>query len=130
MVSISTLYTSLSGMNAQRKILDVTAHNIANEATPGYHRQRVELMPLGVSSMFSVTCRNRCSLVLSASTAAFRSHSSSTRATMWAVATANVRSSSVHWRGGPTCSWHTTPVRAPLWTMDASIMDVMPSGSR
>ena len=54
MVSISTLYTSLSGMNAQRKILDVTAHNIANEATPGYHRQRVELMPLGVSSVAAV----------------------------------------------------------------------------
>lgn len=51
---ISTIYTALSGMNAQRKILDVTAHNIANEATPGYHRQRVELRAVGVSSVASV----------------------------------------------------------------------------
>lgn len=54
MVSISTFYTSLSGMNAQRKVLDVTAHNIANESTPGYHRQRVELRPIGVSSVAAV----------------------------------------------------------------------------
>lgn len=54
MVSISTFYTSISGMNAQRKILDVTAHNIANETTPGYHRQRVELHPIGVSSVAAV----------------------------------------------------------------------------
>lgn len=54
MVSISTMYTALSGMNAQRKILDVTAHNIANESTPGYHRQRVELNPIGVSSVAAV----------------------------------------------------------------------------
>lgn len=54
MVSISTFYTALSGMNAQRKILDVTAHNIANESTSGYHRQRVELRPIGVSSVAAV----------------------------------------------------------------------------
>lgn len=54
MVSISSMYTSLSGLNAQRKVLDVTAHNIANESTPGYHRQRVELRPIGVSSVAAV----------------------------------------------------------------------------
>lgn len=54
MVSISSMYTALSGMNAQRKVLDVTAHNIANESTPGYHRQRVDLRPIGVSSVAAV----------------------------------------------------------------------------
>lgn len=54
MVSISSMYTSLSGLNAQRKVLDATAHNIANESTPGYHRQRVELRPIGVSSVAAV----------------------------------------------------------------------------
>jgi flagellar hook-associated protein 1 len=54
MVAISTMYTALSGMNAQRKVLDVTAHNIANESTPGYHRQRVDLRPIGVSSTAAV----------------------------------------------------------------------------
>jgi flagellar hook-associated protein 1 FlgK len=54
MVSISSMYTSLSGLHAQRKVLDVTAHNIANESTPGYHRQRVELRPIGVSSVAAV----------------------------------------------------------------------------
>ena len=54
MVSISTMYTALSGMNAQRRVLDVTAHNIANESTPGYHRQRVELRPIGVSAVSAI----------------------------------------------------------------------------
>mgnify|MGYP000981242197 FL=1 len=51
---ISGLYTALSGLNAQRRVLDVTAHNVANEATPGYHRQRVELQPNGVASVAAV----------------------------------------------------------------------------
>lgn len=54
MPNISGLYTALSGMNAQRRVLDVTAHNIANETTPGYHRQRVELQPAGVASVAAV----------------------------------------------------------------------------
>jgi flagellar hook-associated protein 1 FlgK len=41
-------------MQAQRKVLDVTAHNVANEATPGFHRQRVELRPVGVASVAAV----------------------------------------------------------------------------
>lgn len=51
---ISGLYTALSGLHAQRRVLDVTAHNVANEATPGYHRQRVELQPAGVASVAAV----------------------------------------------------------------------------
>ncbi|MDJ0767429.1 MAG: flagellar hook-associated protein FlgK [Ilumatobacter sp.] len=51
MPNISGLYTALSGMNAQRRVLDVTAHNVANQATPGYHRQRVELSPVGFDSV-------------------------------------------------------------------------------
>lgn len=46
---ISSFYTSLSGLHAQRRILDAAAHNVANEATPGYHRQRVELQAAGVA---------------------------------------------------------------------------------
>lgn len=43
MPNISSLNTPLSAMRAQRQILDVTARNIANATTPGYHRQRVDL---------------------------------------------------------------------------------------
>lgn len=37
------LSTGLSGLNAFRRALDVTSHNIANVATEGYSRQRVNL---------------------------------------------------------------------------------------
>ena len=47
---ISSLYTSLSGLNAQRAVMDQTGHNIANAATPGYHRQRAELRAVGGST--------------------------------------------------------------------------------
>jgi flagellar hook-associated protein 1 FlgK len=47
MPNISSLYTSLSALQAQRKVMDVTSHNVANASTPGYHRQRVELKSLG-----------------------------------------------------------------------------------
>lgn len=40
---ISGLYTALSGINAHRQLLDVTSHNVANQATVGYHRQVVDL---------------------------------------------------------------------------------------
>jgi flagellar hook-associated protein 1 FlgK len=53
-MNISGLYTALSGMNAQKRILDVTAHNVANVNTPGYHRQRVTLEPAGVTSVSAV----------------------------------------------------------------------------
>lgn len=35
----------LSGLNAAQRALDVIGNNIANAATEGYHRQRVELTP-------------------------------------------------------------------------------------
>jgi flagellar hook-associated protein 1 FlgK len=54
MANISGLYTALSGMNAQRRVLDVTAHNVANQATEGFHRQRVELKPVGIASVAAV----------------------------------------------------------------------------
>ncbi|MFT5025812.1 MAG: flagellar hook-associated protein FlgK, partial [Ilumatobacter sp.] len=54
MPNISGLYTALSGMNAQRRVLDVTAHNVANQATEGYHRQRVDLRAVGVSDVATV----------------------------------------------------------------------------
>jgi flagellar hook-associated protein 1 FlgK len=38
-------------MRAQRQILDVTARNIANATTTGYHRQRVELATPGTSGI-------------------------------------------------------------------------------
>lgn len=54
MPNISGLYTALSGMNAQRSVLDVTAHNIANESSPGFHRQRAELTPAGTAAVAAV----------------------------------------------------------------------------
>ena len=53
-MNVSGLYTALSGMNAQKRILDVTAHNVANVTTPGYHRQRVTLEPAGVASVSAI----------------------------------------------------------------------------
>jgi flagellar hook-associated protein 1 len=60
MPNISSLNTAFSGMNAQRKILDVTAHNIANSTVEGYHRQRVDLQSLartGTTGVFSGVAR-------------------------------------------------------------------------
>src|SRR5690606_38601301 len=37
------LSTGVSGLRAAQRALDVISHNIANAATPGYSRQRVEL---------------------------------------------------------------------------------------
>lgn len=54
MPNISSLYTALSGMNAQRAALDVTSHNIANQSTEGYHRQRVDLKPAGAATVAAV----------------------------------------------------------------------------
>ena len=53
-MNVSGIYTALSGMNAQKRVLDVTAHNVANVSTPGYHRQRVNLEPAGVTSVSAV----------------------------------------------------------------------------
>src|SRR6185436_20556552 len=47
---ISSLNTGLSGLQAQRRVLDLIGHNISNAATPGYHRQRAELQAVGAPS--------------------------------------------------------------------------------
>ena len=47
MSNISGIYSALSAMQAQRKVMDVTAHNVANASTPGFHRQRVDLVASG-----------------------------------------------------------------------------------
>ena len=45
--SFGSLNIAVTGMNAQRRILDLVGHNVANATTPGYHRQRAELRSLG-----------------------------------------------------------------------------------
>jgi len=55
MPSIGSLYTALSGLTAQQRQLEVTSHNVANQATPGYRRQRVELAPVAIRSGFGQT---------------------------------------------------------------------------
>ena len=47
---ISSLNTGLSGLQAQRRVLDLIGHNVSNAATPGYHRQRAELQGVGAPS--------------------------------------------------------------------------------
>ena len=47
MSSFGSLNIAVTGMNAQRRVLDLTAHNVANATTAGYHRQRAELRSLG-----------------------------------------------------------------------------------
>lgn len=50
MANLSSLNTAFSGLNSQRRVLDVVAHNIANARTEGYHRQRADLQSLGRSA--------------------------------------------------------------------------------
>lgn len=47
MTNISALQSALSGLLAQRQRLDVIGHNVANVATPGYSRQRADLVSGG-----------------------------------------------------------------------------------
>ena len=44
----------LSGLNAAQKAFDIIGNNIANAATDGYHRQRIELTPAYLSQVGSV----------------------------------------------------------------------------
>lgn len=52
---LSGLYTALSGINAHRQMIDATSHNVANQATPGYHRQIIDVRAggLGATGVFS-----------------------------------------------------------------------------
>ena len=42
-MSFISLYTAYSGLQAAQAAMDTASHNVANAATPGYTRQRVEL---------------------------------------------------------------------------------------
>lgn len=44
-MSISALSIAVSGLRAQQYAMETTSHNVANAATPGYRRQRVDLQP-------------------------------------------------------------------------------------
>ena len=47
MTNISALQSALSGLLAQRQRLDVIGHNVSNVSTPGYSRQRADLVSAG-----------------------------------------------------------------------------------
>ncbi|MDZ7678961.1 MAG: flagellar hook-associated protein FlgK [Acidimicrobiales bacterium] len=47
MSDFSSLQTALSGLTAHQKAVQTAGHNIANAATPGYSRQRVDLKSSG-----------------------------------------------------------------------------------
>lgn len=51
MGDFATLNTALSSLLAQRRALDVVGHNVANAATEGFSRRRVELASTGTSTM-------------------------------------------------------------------------------
>lgn len=55
MSNFSGLSAAITGLNAQRKRIDVISQNIANVETPGYHRQVADLSALGSgrSGLFS-----------------------------------------------------------------------------
>ena len=42
---MSDFNIGLSGLDAAQKALDVIGNNIANAATEGYHRQRIDFSP-------------------------------------------------------------------------------------
>lgn len=61
MSSFSSINTALSGLLSHRRALDVIGHNIANAATDGFSRRRVDLSPAGnwaMPSMFSTPPAN------------------------------------------------------------------------
>jgi flagellar hook-associated protein 1 FlgK len=51
---MSDFSIGLSGLDAAQKALDVIGNNIANAATDGYHRQRIDLSPAYSSQQGSV----------------------------------------------------------------------------
>ena len=44
----------ISGLNAAQRAFDIIGNNIANAATDGYHRQRLDLTPAYMSEVGSV----------------------------------------------------------------------------
>jgi flagellar hook-associated protein 1 len=53
------LNTALSGLRTSQQMLDISAHNIANASTPGYSRQRAQII---ASAPFSLPAFNRTGL--------------------------------------------------------------------
>lgn len=49
-MSVSGIFTALSGMNAHRQMLDTAAHNVTNQLTPGYRRQVVDVAPASIGT--------------------------------------------------------------------------------
>ncbi len=58
MSSFGSLNTALSGLLTQRRALDTIGHNIANTATEGFSRRRVETAPAGQSAVPSLYSRS------------------------------------------------------------------------
>src|SRR5882757_4191274 len=73
MTSLSALYTALSGLNAQRKVMDITGHNVANATTAGYHRQTANLTAIGRNTpgMFAGTDTRNYGVQVSSVTRSF-----------------------------------------------------------
>lgn len=46
-MAFNGLSTALTGLSAHQRLVDLHAHNVANAATPGYSRQRLELTSQG-----------------------------------------------------------------------------------
>lgn len=49
-MAVSGIFTALSGMTAHRRMLDAASHNVANQLTPGYRRQVVDLAPATIGT--------------------------------------------------------------------------------
>lgn len=61
MSTFGSINTALSGLLAHRRALDVIGHNIANTATDGYSRRRVELSAVGGSTVPAMYSRSTIS---------------------------------------------------------------------
>lgn len=53
-MAVGALYTAMSGLTAQRRVIDTASTNVANQMTPGYRRQVVDLVAIGGSTSASV----------------------------------------------------------------------------
>ncbi|MHC4707435.1 MAG: flagellar basal body protein [Planctomycetota bacterium] len=51
---MDSFYIGISGLDAAQKAISVIGNNLANAATEGYHRQRIELRPSYTSEYGSV----------------------------------------------------------------------------
>ena len=58
MSQFATLNTAVTALLAHRKALDVVGHNVANAATEGFSRRRVELTPIGSGAVPGIFFRS------------------------------------------------------------------------